>query len=267
MKCTNCGHEAEQGFRFCPQCGADCAPVAPEPELNTAATKILPALKDTLFLVICILMAASCVLSITSGGLPLINILMTVFLWLAWNQARTDSTDAQQLRNVSGTVYAQYVINNVVAVLIFVVGAIFALAMGVVMGQADVWEALMAEFADEGAEYLMAAELLASLSGGVLTVIFAVVAVAVLLVNIFAMRNIHRFAKSVYQSLEKKTLALESVNAAKVWLYIFGVCGGLGALGSLMGGELVSGLTSGTGAAAAILAAVLIGKYFPQQEN
>lgn len=263
MKCTNCGYEAEQEFRFCPQCGAEYAPVAS----NTAAEKILPALKDTLFLVICILMAANCILSITSGGLPLINILMTVFLWLAWNLARTDSTDAQQLRNVSGTVYAQYVINNVVAVLIFVVGAIFALVMGVVMGQADVWEELMGELSAMGAEYLMAADLLASLSIPLLTGIFAVVAVAVLLVNVFAMRNIHRFAKSVYQSLEKKTPALERVNTARVWLYIFGVCDGLGALASLMDGELVSGLTSGTGAAAAVLAAVLIGKYFSQQEN
>ena len=91
------------------------------------ADQLLPALKDPLFLVVCILLSISCLLSLSAGSVPLIDILITVFLWLTYAQARKDIADAGHLRCVSGALYAQYVIVYVVAGLLLVVGVILML--------------------------------------------------------------------------------------------------------------------------------------------
>ena len=61
MTCNSCGFVHTEDFSYCPNCGAP-APVSISPEnvsaqpVNTAAEKILKALRDPLFLVLSILM-------------------------------------------------------------------------------------------------------------------------------------------------------------------------------------------------------------------
>ena len=255
MRCTNCGFENGQDFRFCPSCGTEAqsdAPVQSQPK-----DPILTALKDTLFLVICILMSAACLLSLTGGNLPLINILSTIFLWLTYAQSRKDIADWNHLRCVSGTVFAQYVINYVLAGVVLLVGVILAAAFTFLASDAELFDSVLAEVG----EIPYAAEVLASLSGGLLLVACAVAAAVIIVFNILFTRQIHRFAQSVYRSVQAQTLSLQRVKAAKNWLFVGGVFSAVGALSSLGGEQTVVGLASGCIAAAEIIAGILIRKH------
>ena len=83
MKCSNCGYESQEDFIYCTNCGTAVAD-APAVSLNPVADKVLAVLKDRLFLVICILMSVSCVAALMCESIPIINILLTIFLWLTY---------------------------------------------------------------------------------------------------------------------------------------------------------------------------------------
>ncbi len=260
MRCTHCGFENEQDFRFCPSCGGAAQQEAPLQKQPCAS--ILDALKDSLFLAICILMSASCLLSLSEGGLPLISILSTVFLWLTYAQSRKDIADWNHLRCISGTVFAQYVINYVTAGLLLLMGVILAAVFGLLAGATELYDLVLEELG----EFPMAAELLASLSGGLLFAVCALAAAVIIVFNILSMHRIHRFAKSVYQSVQTQTEELQCVKAAKTWLFVIGVVSAPGALSSLASGELLAGLAGGCSSAAAILAAILIGRHLSTEK-
>ena len=131
MKCNNCGFESEQEFNYCKQCGAPINIGQVQPvSLNPAADRILPALKDKLFLTMCILFSAACVLNMALDGIPAITILFTVFMWIVYADARKGIVNERHLRNISGTVYASYILGNVVSILFLVVGGLMAFIMG-----------------------------------------------------------------------------------------------------------------------------------------
>ena len=62
MKCSKCGFEAATNDVFCPQCGERLIPE--EAPISAFKAKLLPALRDPLFLLMCILMSVSCFFSI-----------------------------------------------------------------------------------------------------------------------------------------------------------------------------------------------------------
>lgn len=259
MRCNDCGFEHEQGFSYCPRCGSGPRPAAVSE--NYAAVTILPALKDTLFLLICILTSASCILSMSAGNLPLLNILLAVFLWLTYAQSCKDIADPSHLRCVSGTVYAQYVITYVSAGLVLLVGVIFAIAFQMLAGQPEYLDTLLEGFIDLDDSIATIASLLGAAGGIVLMITCAFTAILITVLNIFSMRYIHRFAKSVYQSIQNGVLELKHVNGAQIWLFIFGAFSGLSALTELVGSGLDACLSSAASCAACILAGVLIRKY------
>ena len=130
MKCIKCGFESAEDFNFCPVCSEPQTPVE-SVSINPAADVVMPALKDNLFLAICILITIYCGLALVSGTLPLIQVLTTIFLWLVYSQSKEGFVSENHLRNVSGTVYAGYVINNVVFGIIafcgIIIGGLFSL--------------------------------------------------------------------------------------------------------------------------------------------
>ena len=257
MQCNKCGYESQQHFPYSPQCGD-----GPQPEAvsqNTAAMTVLAALKDNLFLVLCILMSTSCIFSIAADSLPLLNILTTVFLWMVYTQSRKDIVDIAQLRNVSGTIYAQYVINIVLAIIFLVAGVFCAVALSSITDSAEFLEFLRQIFeADEA--ILPIAESLAAVSGSILMMIFVIAAFLIGIINFFSIRYIHRFAKSVYQSVQTGVLDLKHVSATRGWLIVFAVCSGISTL-STMGSGLVYTLSGAAGCATCIIAVKLIDKY------
>lgn len=260
MKCIRCGFEAEQEYAYCPGCGAEQAPAAP---VNAAAARILPALKDNLFLIVCTLMTVSCGLNLYISGPNVLTILFTIFLWLTYAKARKDVADANHLRCISGTVYAQYIITNVCAILVIALGVLCAILMGALMSSQDVIAALTQEL-----EGLLPADVTPIVSNlfvsGLSVLVFLVLVfagAAMLVFNIFSTRYIHRFAKSVYKSIETGTLELQHANAAYGWLWAFGIFSGISALSALSETNILGFLANGASCAAPIISAILIKKY------
>lgn len=263
MRCNNCGFEQEQEFSFCPQCGApEQTSVVPQ---ASAAQKILSVLKDPLFLGICILMSASSLLSLSEGNLPLLNILTTVFLWLTYAQSRKDIADAKHLRCVSGTVYAQYVINYVAAGLVLVLGVIFAVAFSFLANSPEFLETLLFGVVDADSVSLISG-IFASLSGWLLFFLCALVSAIVVVINLFSLRYIHQFVKSVYESLESGTLELQAVKKAQIWLFIFAAFSAINVLSSFSDGNMMVTLSEIANCGTPLLAALLIRKHLPTNE-
>lgn len=271
MKCQFCGFENEEAFSFCPNCGAATQPstsevCAPAQPVNTAAETILQALKHPLFFVLCILVSASCALTLIQSGPDVLSILFTIFLWLTYAKSRKDIADASHLRCVSGTLYAQYIIVNVCAILLIVVGAILGLGLFALGSDLSFVNEMLSEL-DLGADVLaLFGQLSTAVLGTVIFIAFVIAGVLMLVVNLFSTRYIHRFAKSVYQSIASGALTLKHAKAAHGWLWAFGVISGIGALGNLGSGDLVLILSSGASCAAPIIAAILIKKYLLTEE-
>lgn len=262
MKCNNCGFESEQDFAVCSACGNTA-----EQEYvttNPVHERVLMALKDKMFLAVCILMTVACGLSIVSGNLPLINVLTTVFLWLVYFASQKGIADVKQLRCVSGTVYASYVITNVFVVLFAVLGVLVGAAISFIVIDANMLDDLRGSIAVEDAPHVLEAfDMMLIGSGWLIASIFIVFAGAILAFNLLGYRKIHRFAKSVYRSIEEHNFEIiEHADAAKIWLWVFAVLGVIGsAYGVADDGAFVL-ISSGCNAAAMIVSALLVKKYF-----
>lgn len=268
MKCTQCGYETDQSFQYCPNCGAVILPKTVS--RNPAADKILSLLKDNLFLVICILVSANCGLSIVWGDLPLLSVLLTVFLWLTFAQSRKDIADPKYLRDISGTVYASYVINYVVFILLFVVGILLSLVLGFFAKDPNMFYPYIeyiGEFDLEGflIPGMSLAELILSISGWVIIAAAAVISLVGILINALGLRKIHRMVKSVYVSILSGNLRIEKANAAKNWLFVFGAFSALSAASALVGDPRL-GIAEGCNAAAMILGGILVRKHLVIEE-
>ncbi len=280
MKCQKCGFEIQEGMGFCSKCGTAITytpqpeqPIQSEPSaniFNPFAERIMSVVQDKLFLAICILMTVSCGCSILSGSLPdIINILFTIFLWLAFASGRKGILPTEHLRCVSGTVYANYVISNVASGIFIVCGIIISVCFGAI---AKFGEDYLYELMDELGLNLNLSVDIAQIGFAAIGLIFGFAfifaAVLILVFNLLGMKKIHRFVKSAYQSVNSPAPYFENPVGAKNWLMFFGVCSVIASLSSL-GSGIVAFVASACLGVAGILASVLIGKYFTyvQQNN
>ncbi len=277
MKCNNCGFQHQQEFDFCPNCGTKATPAdsmqdLPAVEsvsLNPAADVIMPVLRGGLFLTVCILMTVASGLSVIGGNFSVINILLTIFLWLTYSEARRGFASEKQLRNISGTVYANYIIVNVACGLLAFLGVLFGILLNVLSGTYDINE-LFAELfyeLDLNVADINLSQAILSAAGWIFALIFIVIAAVSLVINILGMRKIHRLAKSTYQSVMFGTLNLENPRGAKNWLIFFGVCSALSTVSSLLEGSETIALATGCVTAAEIISAVMINKYLLSTQN
>ncbi len=253
MKCHQCGFESELDYPVCPQCQAQI-------QSNPAAQSILKALKDSLFLVICILFSVSVVMALANDSLSVPNILIAVFLWLTYAQSQKGTADAKHLRCISGAVYANYVITYVAAGLILLLGVIFTAAFGLIADNPSLIEGILADVTDVDVAALT--QMFAVIPSAVILTVFVIVAAIIVVMNIFSLRYIHRFAQSIYKSIEAGALNLKYVDTAKIWLFVFGGFSAINCLSALFGGQFNGAISSGADAAACILAGLLIRKYF-----
>lgn len=258
MKCDNCGFECQEAYAYCPNCGANTPSTAGSQ--SPAARTILKALTDPLFLVICILMSVSCIMSFAAEGVPLIEILLTVFLWLTYAQSRKGIADAKHLRCVSGTVYAKYVLNYVAAALVLVVGVIFTVAFGYLVSDPTILETVFLDLVDEET-YQTLVQVLPTVPSTLILVVFAAISAVVVVVNIFTLRYIHRFAQSVYQSIETDSLDLKHTTAAQVLLFIVGGASVITCLSALADGDISALVGSAASSGIAIISGLLIRKH------
>ncbi len=259
MKCNNCSFESEQDFAFCPNCSAP----AGERIVNPVGEKVMAALKDKMFLAICVLLTvASAISTFSGGGIPAIIILHTVFLWIAYSKVQKNIVDTKQLRNLSGTVYAQYVVLNVLSIILLVSGVI-SVILTLVFGGLDLPESILAHFGDINLDISSA---LVMLSGWLIFAVFTVIAAVMLVVNVLIWRKIHRFAKSVYQSIDTYTQNLQYADAVKTCLLVLGVLDAVSAGYVLVNGGFITAISNACLAAATILASQLVGKYLADKQ-
>ncbi|MBO5221914.1 MAG: zinc ribbon domain-containing protein [Clostridia bacterium] len=267
MFCPYCGSGMEDGSVFCPVCGRSLtAEVAENPyvaEFDPASvvrSRIMEAIGGPLMLAICILVSAAALFSF-----ELFSILFTIFLWIAFAKARSGSLSASHLRNVSGTVFAQCILQYVGAGLMVLFGFLFYGVWGFAQNAFDMISKaeLLAELeAELGAEY---AELYGDLVLSILEIhpivfllVFLLIGAVMLILTLFGYRYIHQFAKSLYCRFYDGTTPLCRVGAAKGWLMVLGILNCISALTSIL--AVTSFLASAALGVAMILASVLISK-------
>lgn len=277
MICKNCNFEFNEMYEYCPNCGTkgsvdvnvppqsqseQVVSEGPTVALNPAANRALAALKDSLFLVVCILVSTATLFQVLSFSLPVINILFTIFLWITYAAAQKGVADPNHLRCISGTVYANYIIANVASIILIVTGLLTA----AFSGAAGFAEELVNSFNEVGIDEFegildsIPYQFIA-LIGWIIAIAFIVGGAAALVFNLLGMRKIHRFAKSFYMGIIDPAIAPENPRGVKAWLIFFAVCEGISAL-SLIGASFMQALSAGCATAATIISAILIGKYF-----
>ena len=232
MKCNRCGYEQENSFIFCPACGFE-TPTEPlyddsntRVSANPAFHHLTNALKDTLFLAFCILMTASCGISLISGtGFNIINILITIFSWLVYSSAKSGAIDSSKLRFISGTVYAQYIIFVVAAVIMFVCAIILWLSIGVVYNAGiDLKEHIL--FTEPKELLILGYGLFTenvNLLYVLLGVYMSIFSIFTAIFSFFGLKKIHKFVQSLYQSADAGCISYLNCRAAGNWLIFFGI--------------------------------------------
>ena len=261
MKCTNCGYESDLAYDVCPVCNSRVTPTLnPEAPVSPLAARLKGLFNDTLFLVVCILMTVSVGIGVLNTNFDVIKILYTVFLWLCYVNCRGDIIESRYIRNISGTVYASYVITNVAIGIIAVCGIIVGALMPVVAANIEFMDTLKGELSAQLGSY---ADWIVPLiaSSGILLIIVAVVACGIgFVINFLGRRVIHRFIKAQYVALDCATENNADLGAAKGWLMAFGILSAVGALSSI--GDFAALLANGSYAAALIIGSVLIGRHY-----
>jgi len=265
MRCNHCGFENPQDFQYCPNCGSVISQEFAT--RNPVAESILGVLQDKLFLAVCILITVGCGLYLFDDNISVINILLTIFLWLTYSKARKGIADAEHLRCVSGTVYASYVVSYVVCGLIILSGLLLAMVFGLFSQNTGMIYEFLDEFGISGSEIFPSAgagmaELVFSLFGWIIFIVLALIAAGGILINIYGMRKIHRFVKSTYMSLQSCNVKIEKPAAVKNWLIVFGIFSTVSAVSSLLNNLVMAALAEGCITAATFLGSMLVRKYF-----
>jgi hypothetical protein len=267
MKCNNCGFEYEDSLRVCPNCESNSQLAVIS--LNPAADKVSAAITDGLFLVMCILMSASCIFGLLVGRIPTLNILFTIFMWLAYAQARKGILDSTHLRSLSGTTFAMYVINYVAAGLVALAGFMIAFVLSVLVQSPVSLEEVTSLIEIENPVISQFVTNIIIKFGGLIGFVIVIIAVLMIVINILGYNKIHKFAKSVYQSIDMNTIGFQNAKTTKIWLYIIAAYTLVSGVYNMQGTdyESLSYLISDVCTAlTAIFAGVLIGKYL-QEEN
>lgn len=218
--------------------------------------------KDTLFLVICILYSVNVGFSLIKLNFPIINILITIFLWLAFVQFKKDVLDASKIKYISGTVFAKKIINYVSCGLLVLGGLICAFAV-TALRSSGVYSKILSQIRSYIGTAYYTTIMSALNAGGFLVFIICVIIAAILFVLTFiGINSIHKFIQTSYKSMETGMFNVTKAKAASIWLIVFAVFNGLSALGGLIGGNVIGLVTNGSICAAYIIFSIMIRKYF-----
>ncbi len=260
MKCTNCGFEATSDFNLCEKCGAP-APVLEEVIPESTGNRLLSVLKDKLFLTICILFSVSVAAGVFSGTIPIFYVLFTIFFWLAYAQGQKGIVDERHLRSISGTVYANYIVINVLSIILIVCGVIFAVIFGLFVNPTELINSPSLELGELAPIISAIPRAFYLLLGWILGFFVVGIGAVCLVFNILGMRKIPHFAQWVYKSASLEITSPTNVKTVKGWLIFFAVAEGISALSSLASSAYAA-MSAGCITAVIILACVLLDRYF-----
>ena len=280
MKCSYCGFESAKDYQYCPQCGtviekneqdfystpqSEYSYEQPTPQPEHAITT---ALKDKLFLVACVLVSVCCGLTILNYELPLLRIILAVFLWIAYAQAKSNTLNPSHVRNISGTVYASYILNNVLGVLFIIFGLLFSFVFSMITSNQEMLDLFYEELETKGGSEIVElfSQYIAPFAGFI-GIAISVIGIIIIVLNIIGRKTIHKFVKSIYMNMGMPTEQIQKISKAQVWLIVFGVFYAISALSSASAMNPTLMLSDLSFAAALIVIAILVKKYFSNKTN
>ncbi len=259
MKCSNCGYESQEDFTYCASCGTK---VLFEAE-NYSANKFITILKDKLFLMFCIFLSIHCVFSIAGGAIPIIVILACVFSWIAYAKAQKDTLDYVQIKNLSGCLYAQYVITNILSVVYIIVGILLIVFAEALSTFSDL---VSSEFNINLWDLGDVAQGVAAFIGYIAGAVIFAIGIVFLIFNILGIKKIHKFVKSIHISIKSNKEDYMYVKSAKKWLYFFAVISAIGTI-STLSTDIINSISTIGFCGFLIVSICLIEKYFVNKTN
>lgn len=275
MICKKCGLNNPEG-NFCANCGADLrdgdaytdySPAGTAdfnaPIMNPVVNLLNSAAKNNMFLSVCILLSVSAVFSIFNGAMPgLFLILHIIFAWLIFAAACKENITFEKIRNVSGTIKAEYIINYVSAGMFAFLGVLVTIILLAFGNNPEVWNEVVAALETELPEN-EATTILAFLAEStevfviLLFVAFLLLAAIVVLVNVFIFRPMWRFARSLWLSVQQGRFALEKSRKTATVIMVYGIICVIGAFGA---DDVIGVIAQGAQAAAMIVGSVWLKK-------
>lgn len=280
MFCKNCGSPVDNGAKFCKNCGGKITeaeeikaetPVTEEVNAepsaitvsepvssNSVKAKLEEIFSGQIFLAFAVLLSVSAVFSLAVGSFNVITVLFVIFTWLAFAAAKKNDLQSSHIRNVSGTFFAVEILLwvavgcfGVLSITVLALGSSFGAKFASILNQYSGTHLNIPSFAYGGAAV------------SVIIFVALLVVIAVIIVMNLGFITIHKFFRSLYQSLDSGAAAAEKAKGASGWCLAFGIISGIGALGSLGGtaSAFMAFTASGSVAAAWILLYVMIKKY------
>ena len=266
MFCQRCGHQNDPNANFCIGCGIPLSASAPN--------RVMELVRDKLCGLFCTLFALGAAFTLIGGsGLPVFNVLLAIFFFIVLNNAKKGLADVWAMRCVSGTVYGMYVFFNVIVGIVAVCSVIIGFYPFIFKdAMPAVSQDLYTEFADLFAEAnIVYTESMASVVLWIVAALGLLVAGILLVYNVFVVRNIHLFAKSVYKNLHDGQTPIVHAKLTKIWMWVAGICCCISTL-SAFSVSFYAVASMGCNAAAFLIIAVLVDRYFVsnkvvEQEN
>ncbi len=263
MICKNCNQQCADTDVFCSNCGAtlekETAAPASEPvvsqpvisnEVNPVVQKWQQIFSHSLFLVMAILVSCSAVFSLFSGSVKVIPILFTIFFWIIFASAKKNEVSAKHIRWISGTIYAQKIVNWVI------VGVLGFLALISIFSASMLGEILDTfNYNFDREVYAIIAEVGLSAFFVIFAIVLLLIAAAVVVINLLYISPAHQVAKSLYYGF----IDVNKLRTIKTWSLVLGIIAGVGALVSI-GDGFASFISSACVAATYIIAYVWIDK-------
>jgi hypothetical protein len=264
MKCPNCLKENNYDARYCLYCGSQ---LSTQTQTNTAwGTKIAEAIKSKLFFALCVLMTVSTACLALSFSFNIIGILATIFLWILHSNAKKGTVSSKDLSNISGTIYASYIIDYILAGLMALLGIAFLLLAIFASNNIAVLEMLediltsVPEF-EQIFSYRITAQLVVVFIW-MFAILFLFGAVITIIVNAFGVRHIHRTVKMSYQSMDNPVVdPTKYANSARVWMWVIGVCTILSGLSAIVSAGFLAGVSGACQGVVYIIGAILVNRY------
>lgn len=261
MKCPHCDYERTKAFAYCPKCGKPSTR-DDEPVDVCPTPRILSFIKDDLFFVVCILLTAGVGCTMLSGGFNALTLLITIFAWLTYVGGRKNVVEHKHIKVISGSVYAIYVIKNILGVLVILCGIVYSLMM---LGLPLLSGLNIEEFiTDElGPMIMVSGAVLALISAMAmfLGAILIALGILTLILNVAGRKKLHALIQSIYKNAEAGEENLVGVNKAQPWIIIFAVLLILSAVSYITNGNIFGFLSESAFAAALIICNILVSKH------
>ncbi len=216
---------------------------------------------DGKFLAVCVLYSVSVACSIfgwLSFSLPVIEILFTIFLWMAYAAAKNNKILGKDVKKLSGTVFALEIVRIVDAVVMVGVGFLFNLLFG--FFGSENFARMILKSPAEIKRYVQITQPLMELMSLIMMIVVGVCAIIIILMAVLGIGAIHKFVKTAYKSADTGVLEIKSRKTASGWLIAFAIIYGLSALSILF--YITGAVQYGSLCAAFILLSQLIKKYY-----